>query len=138
MEKIKTLWFKDNRIYMRSQSGIIYSRPLEAYPELQEASDEQRNDYTIGDDGEDVRWETLDVDMHVTSFLEKTEPELDNEVAALFNRFPWLNVSSVAHRMNINKSLLARYIYGISKPSPQRIRLIKDTLHQMGKELVSA
>lgn len=138
MEKIKTLWFKDNRLFMRSQAGNVYSRPLEAYPELMEATDEQRNDYSIGDDGEDIRWESIDVDMHINSFLETSEPHIDNEVAELFHRFPWLNVSSVARRMNINKSLLARYIYGISKPSPQRVQQIKDTLHQMGKELASA
>ncbi len=45
---------------------------MEAYPELMEATTEQRNDYVISDDGEDIRWESIDADMHINSFLETT------------------------------------------------------------------
>ncbi|MBQ4387214.1 MAG: DUF2442 domain-containing protein [Prevotella sp.] len=138
MEKIKTLWFEDNRVYMKSTDGKVYSRPLEAYPELADATSEQRNDYTIEDDGMSIRWEDLDADMHISSFYETTEPNSDNEVAAMLNRFPWLNVSEVARYLNINKSLLARYIYGISKPSEQRLLQIREALHAFGHELQSA
>ena len=138
MDKIKTIWFKNNRIFMRTLDGKIFSRPLEAYPELMEATDEERNDYVIGDDGEDIRWDSIDADMHISSFYETSEPEDSNEIGALFRRFSWLNVSDVARILDINKSLLARYIYGISKPSPQRVEEIRNTLHQLGKELLSA
>ena len=56
----------------------------------------------------------------------------------MFNRFPWLNVSEVARYLGINKSLLARYIYGISKPSEQRLQQLREALHTFGKELQSA
>lgn len=138
MEKIKNIWFDNNRIYMRSTENSILSRPLEAYPELKDASAEQRNDFTIDEDGMAIRWETLDADMHISSFYETTEPNPQNEVAAMFNRFPWLNVSEVARALGINKSLLARYIYGISKPSEQRVQQIRETLHSFGRELQSA
>ena len=105
MEKIKSLWFEDNRICMKSTDGKVYSRPLEAYPELADATSEQRNDYTIEDDGMAIRWENLDADMHISSFYETSEPNCNNEVAAMFKRFPWLNVSEVARYLNINKSL---------------------------------
>ena len=138
METIKNLWFDGNRIYMRSNEGRVLSRPLKAYPELDEASVEQRNDFTIDEDGMAIRWESLDVDMHISSFYETTEPNNDNQVAAMFNRFPWLNVSEVARYLGINKSLLSRYIYGISKPSEQRLQQIRDAFHTFGKELESA
>ena len=138
MEKIKNIWFDNNRIYMRSTENRILSRPLEAYPELKDASAEQRNDFTIDEDGMAIRWETLDADMHISSFYETTEPNPQNEVAAMFNRFPWLNVSEVARAIGINKSLLARYIYGISKPSEQRVQQIRETFHSFGRELQSA
>lgn len=137
MEKIKNVWFDKNRIYMRTQSDKTYSRPLEAYPELMDATTEQRNDYVIGDDGEDVRWESLDADMHISSFLEISEPK-ENEIGELLAKYPWLNISEVARSLNINKSLLARYIYGISKPSEKRVAEIKDALHRFDKELLSA
>lgn len=138
MEKIKNLWFEGHRIYMKTTEGRVLSRPLEAYPELEEATMEQRNDYTIDEDGEAIRWESIDADMHISSFFETSEPDSTNEVAALFRRFPWLNVSEVARSMGINKSLLARYIYGISKPSDERLAQIRATLHQFGMELQSA
>lgn len=56
----------------------------------------------------------------------------------MFNRFPWLNVSEVARAIGINKSLLARYIYGISKPSEQRVQQIREAFHSFGRELQSA
>ena len=138
MEKIKNLWFDENRIYIRTTENRVLSRPLEAYIELQEASAEERNDFVIDSDGVSIRWEALDADMHISSFYETTEPNYRNEVAEMFNRFPWLNVSEVANAIGINKSLLARYIYGISKPSEQRLNQIRNALHEMGKELQTA
>ena len=138
MEQIKNLWFDADRIYMRSSEGRVLSRPLKAYPELEEATVEQRNDFTIDEDEMAIRWESLDADMHISSFYETSEPNEENEVGAMFKRFPWLNVSEVARYLGINKSLLARYIYGISKPSEQRIQQIRDALHTFGKELQSA
>ena len=138
MEQIKNLWFDADRIYMRSSEGRVLSRPLKAYPELEEATVEQRNDFTIDEDGMAVRWETLDADMHISSFYETSEPNEENEVGAMFKRFPWLNVSEVARYLGINKSLLARYIYGISKLSEQRVQQIREAFHALGKELQSA
>ena len=138
MEQIKNLWFDADRIYMRSSEGRVLSRSLKAYPELEEATVEQRNDFTIDEDGMAVRWESLDADMHISSFYETTEPNQENEVGQMFKRFPWLNVSEVARYLGINKSLLARYIYGISKPSEQRVQQIRDAFHALGKELQSA
>lgn len=103
MEKIKNLWFEGNRIFMRTTEGHLLSRPLEAYPELEEATTEQRNDFTIDEDGEAIRWESIDVDMHISSFYETSEPNKQNQVSAMFSRFPWLNVSEVARYLPYNK-----------------------------------
>jgi hypothetical protein len=138
MEAIKNLWFEGNRIYVKTTEGRLLSRPLEAYPELQEASAEQRSDYSLEDEGMAIRWEAIDVDMHISSFYETSEPNTENEVAAMFHRFPWLNVSEVARYLNINKSLLARYIYGISKPGASRLQEIREAFHYFGRELQSA
>lgn len=135
MEKIKNILFDGNRIYMKTTEGRVLSRPLEAYPELQEASMEQRNDFTIDEEGTSIRWEYLDADMHISSFYETSEPNDQNEVAEMFKHFPWLNVSEVARAIGINKSLLARYIYGISKPSERRLNQIRFALHELGTEL---
>lgn len=137
MAQIQKIWFTDKRIYMRTNEGKEYSRPLEAFPTLLEATQEERADYHIELRGEAVRWDTLDEDIHITSFYKDEEPHYDNEIAAIFKRFPQLNVSEIARNIGIHKSLLAKYIYGIKTPSPERVKLIKGALHDLAKALAS-
>lgn len=137
METIKNVWFEDERIYMLSNEDKVYSRPLEAFPLLKEASEVERKNYTIEMHGTALRWKELDEDIHISSFFEVQEPDIENEVAAIFKRFPQLNVSEVARCMGINKSLLSKYIYGIKKPSDIRKMQIKEALHFLGKELLA-
>lgn len=136
MERIVNVWFTPDRIYIRTNVDEIYSRPLEAFPILKDASAAQREEYTIELGGEALRWKAIDEDIHISSFFETVEPNCDNEIAAIFKRFPQLNVSEVARSMGINKSLLSKYIYGIKKPSIQRKMQIKETLHILGEELI--
>jgi len=134
---IEKVWFNDERIYLQTDGGEILSRPLEAFPVLKEALDADRHDFKIGRFGDDIRWEKLDEDIHISSFYETVEPNLENEVGRIFRQFPQLNVSEMARYIGINKSLLAKYIYGIKKPSEERMNQIKDALHVIGKELIA-
>ncbi|MBO4605665.1 MAG: DUF2442 domain-containing protein [Bacteroidales bacterium] len=135
MESIVKLWFKNGRIYILTDQGNTYSRPLEAFPLLLEATPEQREAFEIGSDGDDIRWEELDEDIHISSFHETAEPNSDNPIAEVFHRFPQLNVSEMARTIGINKSLLSRYIYGIKKPSAERTEQILNALRQLGRDL---
>ncbi len=137
MNTIKEIWFSNNRIYMRTGEGNVYSRPLEAFPVLKEANEEERLNFRIGKFSDDVRWESLDEDIHVSNFFDTSEPDNGNEIALIFKRFPQLNVSEIARSMGINKSLLSKYIYGIKKPSEQRKEQIKEALHLLGKSLMT-
>ena len=65
------------------------------------------------------------------------EPDMENEVARLFRMFPQLNVSEMARYIGINKSLLAKYIYGIKRPSPERLEQIKSAFHSVGERLLA-
>lgn len=134
---IVKVWFENGRILVQTDDGVILSRPLEAFPALLDATPEQRNHFEIGLYGDDIRWEELDEDIHLTSFLEKAEPDPDNEIAAIFKRFPQLNVSEMARTIGINKSLLSRYIYGTKKPSPSRKEQILEAIRRLGKEMAS-
>ena len=135
METIVKVWFEHNRIYIRTQEGNTYSRPLEAFPLLLEATPEQRLRYEIGIDGDDLRWDDIDEDIHITSFFTTEEPNMDNVIANIFKRFPQLNVSEMARTIGINKSLLSRYIYGIKKPSQKRLDEILDAIRRLGREM---
>ena len=135
METIVKVWFEHNRIYIRTQEGNTYSRPLEAFPLLLEATPEQRLRYEIGIDGDDLRWDDIDEDIHITSFFITEEPNMDNVIANIFKRFPQLNVSEMARTIGINKSLLSRYIYGIKKPAQKRLDEILDAIRRLGQEM---
>ena len=137
MAKIEKVWFDANRIYLLTESGETLSRPLEAFPVLKDASESERLDFKIGRFGDDIRCEKLDEDVHVSSFYDTIEPNPDNEIAKIFGRFPQINVSEMAKFIGINKSLLAKYIYGIKKPSAKRIEEIKQAFHLMGQELIA-
>lgn len=138
MEAINTVWFDNNRIYIKLADGSIYNRPLEAFPTLMEATDEQRCEFEINRYGDALRWKGLDEDIHVTSFLETSEPHRNNEVAGIFRQFPWLNVTEVARMINVHKSVLLSYIYGMKVPTDDRMKLLKDVLHLMGSKMITA
>lgn len=134
MEKIKKVWFEKNRIYIETEKGEIKSRPLEAFPLLLEATNEQRLGFEIGMLGDDVRWEQLDEDIHISSFFEVAEPKA-NSIGEAFAMLPQINVSEFAKCIGINKSLMAKYIYGIKNPSPERKKQIEDGLHQLANSI---
>lgn len=137
-EKIIKVWFKEGQIFILTTRDKTLSLPLELFPILKEASNVQLESYTIGKLGDALRWKELDVDIHISSFYEEVEIKKENEVAALFEKFPQLNVSEVARSIGIHKSLLSQYIYGVKTPSEKRIREIKMALHKLGAELMAA
>ena len=137
MARIEKLWFEDGRIYICTDEKQVLSRPLEAFPSLKDATDEQRLGYKIDRFGDAIRWESIDEDIHISSFYETTEPDYDNEIAEIFKRFPQLNVSEVAKSIGIHKSLLSKYIYGVKKPSLQRKMQIKEALRNLGNQLMA-
>jgi len=138
METIIKVWCDTNRIYIETSEGHILSRPLEAFPRLMEATPDERARVSIGRFGDALRWIDIDEDIHISSFYESVEPNYDNEIGKLFSMFPQLNVSEIARSMGINKSLLAKYIYGIAKPSLQREEQIKRVLNKLGESLITA
>ena len=128
MEKITKVWFEGGRICLATDDGKTYGRPLEYFPILKEATDEQREAWKINRLGDAIRWEEIDEDIHLSSFYDTEEPDADNVIGAVFRRFPQLNVSEVARTIGIHKSLLSKYIYGSKKPSERRTTEILDTL----------
>lgn len=138
MEKIQEIWFGNGRIYMRSVSGNIFSRPLEAFPVLKDADNVERQQFYIWGNGEYVRWQSLDEDLSVASFMEIQEPNPDNEVAEIFRRCPWLDIAEVAKYIGMPKAVLDRFIYGIWKPKEDVMATIKNGIKSMGSELYLA
>ena len=64
MAKITKVWFEGGRIYIATNDGKTYSRPLEYFPILKEATDDQREAWKINKFGDAIRWEEIDEDIH--------------------------------------------------------------------------
>ena len=136
MKTIDSIWFSDNRIYMKTEQGDVFSRPLEAFPLLKNASESERENFKIGKLKDDIRWENLDEDIHLNSFFSDEEPT-QNPIGDFFSAHPQINVSSFAKQIGINKSLMAKYIYGIKTPSEKRKKEIQSELRKFAEELLS-
>ena len=103
------------------------------YKRLSAATDAQRNDYEIDDEG--IHWYALDEDISFESFeYEDREPQ---GISRVFLAHPELNASAVARRLGISQSLMAQYINGMKKPSKEREILIMNEVKAIGKELLA-
>lgn len=137
MKTIEKIWFSENRIFLKTEQGEVFSRPLEAFPLLKNAAETERMAYKIGKFKDDIRWENLDEDIHISSFFSTQEPK-SNPIGDFFSKHQEINVSTFAKQIGINKSLMAKYIYGIKTPSQKRKKEIQDGLHTLAKHLSKA
>ena len=133
--KITKLWFADNRIYVQTDKGEKLYQSLLFYPRLLTASNEERENYEFWDYG--IRWDAIDEDMSYESFYYDDTKEPAPGIQDAFLSNPELNISAVARRMGIQQSLLASYIKGTKVPSPERKKLILDTIHDIGNSLLA-
>lgn len=133
--KIEKLWFENNRIYIINDKNETLFQSLKFYPRLLCATDDQREKYECWEYG--IRWDEIDEDMSYESFYfdDTKEPVTGIQDAFLSN--PELNISAVARRMGIQQSLLASYIKGTKTPSPDRKKLILETIHDIGEDLLA-
>ena len=133
MMKICKVWFENDRIYVLTDDGRTMWQSLLYYRRLGEATDEQRDNYEIDDEG--IHWERLDEDVSLESFeYDNPEPE---GVSRLFLTHPELNESAIARRLGIDRNVMRQYVSGMSKPSPVTEQLIFNEVRRVGSELAS-
>ena len=131
---IKNIYFDKSHIYGIDENGKEWSQSLLWYPELMDATGEQRNDYTVGLDG--FHWRNLDVDVSFESFFyEDAEP---TSFQRFFLMHKEIKISEFARKIGIDASLLRNYINGFKKPSKERERVILDGIHSLAKEYAAA
>lgn len=65
------------------------------------------------------------------SFIER-----ENPIGTLFEKFPQLNIASIARELGINRTLMQQYVSGRKKPSYERMQDIERHLHHLGEELM--
>jgi len=129
--KISKIWFADDRIYGLTDDGLELWQSLLYYRRLRNATDEERANYEIDDEG--IHWYDLDEDVSFESF-EYDDPE-PTGISRIFLSHPELNASAVGRRLGISQSLMAQYINGTKKPSKERERLIMNEIILISQEL---
>ena len=131
--KLSKLSFDNGFIYAQDESGRMYKQSLLWYPALMSATDEQRQNYTVGFGG--FHWRDLDEDISFESFT------YEDAVPSTFQEFflvhKEINVSEFAKRIGLNPTLMRNYINGFKKPSKIREQQIINAIHEIGKEYVS-
>lgn len=91
MTQLTKIWFDENRIYGLTEAGETVWQSLLWYKRLNAATDEQRNDYEIDEEG--IHWYAIDEDVSFESFeYDDREPQ---GVALVFLTHPELNASAV-------------------------------------------
>ena len=63
---ITKIWFENDRLYGLTDEGKIVWQSLLWYKRLRNATDDERNDYEIDDEG--IHWYELDEDVSFESF----------------------------------------------------------------------
>ena len=131
--KLTKIWFEGDRIYGLTDKGESVWQSLLWYRKLRAASEAQRNDYEMDDEG--IHWYHLDEDISFESF--GYDDRETQGIALVFLSHPELNAAAVAGRLNISQSLMAQYISGLKKPSKEREALILSELKSIGRELAN-
>ena len=127
------IWFDNGRIYGLTDKGETVWQSLLWYKRLKAATDEQRNNYEMDDEG--IHWYDLNEDISFESF-EYDDPEPQG-ISRVFLTHPELNASAIARRVGISQSLMAQYINGTKKPSKERENMILNEIKAIGKELMA-
>lgn len=65
----QNVWFSENKLIVQIEDGREVSVPLEWYPKLRDASDEELNNWRFIGGGVGIHWEDLDEDLSVEGFL---------------------------------------------------------------------
>ncbi|MBI4294844.1 MAG: DUF2442 domain-containing protein [Chloroflexi bacterium] len=63
------VWFDSNMIHIRLLDGRELSVPLEWFPRLRDATDEQRGKWRLIGKGVGIHWADIDEDISVASLL---------------------------------------------------------------------
>ena len=68
--KAQTLWFTDERLYVRLDDGREIGVPLDWFPKLLKATADQRKNWRLVGKGIGIHWTDIDEDISVKKLFE--------------------------------------------------------------------
>jgi len=63
------VWFSDYKMYVQLADGREIAVPLEWFPKLRDAGEQERNNWRFIGNGEGIHWNDLDEDILVEALL---------------------------------------------------------------------
>ncbi len=84
-------------------------------------------DYIENEGRNDKQWKTFDA--------LKTELILHYDLRAFFDEYNFLNVSVIAQKAKINRSLLGQYVKGIKHPSNKQAKKVEVAVHELAQKM---
>ena len=84
-------------------------------------------DYIENEGQNDKRWKNADA--------AKIEFDLHYDLRAFFDRYDFLNASSIASKAKINRSLLSQYIAGVKHPSTKQAKKVETAVRELAEEM---
>ena len=130
--KIEKVWLTETEVWIRTADGNEACEKISEFPRLKYATPEQRNRFTLSDEG--IHWSEIDEDLCFEGFFREKK---SNPLYEIFINHPELNASAIARRLGISQSLFAQYISGTKKPSKERLEEIFSVIRSIGSELCS-
>ena len=108
--------------------------PVRLFPRLYNATDAQRQNYTLSHFG--IHWPDIDEDLSYEGFFDDAlQSKSENAIGRIFAEYPELNARQVARMAGLNTTLFQQYIDGHKKPSAERLKQIESAIHRLGAEL---
>lgn len=135
---ISKVWFDNNCLCVSTSDGETHMLRLEIFPALYFATEEQRKDFHIWNQGRSIRWTIIDEDICVEDLSTQDTVNYDNEVHRLISQFPYLDLKEFANYIGMHWTKLARYKFGVWTPSEEELLVIRKGLHNIGTELLKA
>ena len=127
--EVKRIWFDERFLYGEGTDGRMYRQSLLWYPELAEASEEQRSGFRFGFEG--IHWPALGVDVSFESF--EYPDAIPTPMQEFFLTRKEINISGLGKFAGINPTLIRDYVNGFKKPSEKRILEIQEAIRNLGK-----
>lgn len=132
--RVQKVWFANGRIYILTNEGREGSLPVRLFPRLYNATDAQRQNYTLSHFG--IHWPDIDEDLSYEGFFDDDrQPKSENAIGRIFTEYPELNARQVARMAGLNTTLFQQYIDGHKRPSAERLKQIETAIHRLGAEL---
>ncbi len=134
-EDIKKVGFRDENIFLETVNGTVKSMPLRWFKRLENATQEQRENFTLSPFG--IHWEELNEDLSFDGFFTYNKDEIQKtEIQKILSELSFLNLQELGKMSNISPSLLQDYACGIENPSEKQSQEIRQTLRKIGNKIL--